>query len=101
MLVQTNLSPDAAAQDLRNSRAAGSSAAPAPAATATTPGADPSLGRLQGFAPMDEEGAPALTDGATADQVTEFLRANLPSDGASALAAQANLNPESVFLLLQ
>jgi hypothetical protein len=50
---------------------------------------------------MDEEGAPAITDGATADQVTEFLRANLPSDGASALAAQANLNPESVFLLLQ
>ena len=39
--------------------------------------------------------------GGTADQVTQYLRANLPSDNVSALAAQANLNPDSVFLLLQ
>jgi hypothetical protein len=101
MLINTHLSPEAAGQDLRNSRATGSSAAPAPAAAAATPAADPSLERLQGLAPLEEGGAPAITDGATADQVTQFLRANLPSDNVSALAAQANLNPESVFLLLQ
>jgi hypothetical protein len=98
MLINTQLSPDAAAQDLRNSRVSGSSAAPAPAAT---PATDTSWKRPQGLAPLDEGGAPAITDGATADQVTQYLRANLPSDNVSALAAQANLNPDSVFLLLQ
>lgn len=101
MLIQTHLSPDAAAPDLRQSHAAASTPAPAPVASATTPGVAPPWQRLQGLSPMDEEGGPAITDGATADQVTDFLRANIPSDNASALAAQANLNPESVFLLLQ
>jgi hypothetical protein len=101
MLINTQISPDAAAQDLRNSRASGSSVTSAPAAAAATPATDTSWARPQGLTPLDEGGAPSITDGAAADQVTQFLRANLPSDNVSALAAQANLNPESVFLLLQ
>lgn len=100
MLINPSLSPDPAAPDLRNSRTPDSS--PAPAAPAPkTPGADPILARLQGLAPLDEAGVPGITDAAGADQVTEFFRANLPSQHGPALAAQANLNPESVFNLLQ
>jgi hypothetical protein len=101
MFINTSFSPDTAAQDLRNSRAADSSPAPATAAAPKTPGLDPSFGRLQGLVPLDEDGVSAITGAAGADQVTEFFRANLPSQSAHALAAQANLSPESVFNLLQ
>jgi hypothetical protein len=101
MFINTSLSPDTTAQDLRNSRAAGSSPAPAAITAPKTPGFDPAFGRLQGLVPLDEDGVSAIADTADADQVTEFFRANLPSPSAPALAAQANLSPESVFNLLQ
>jgi hypothetical protein len=99
MLINTSLSPETAAQDLRSSRPTGSSPAPASAA-AQTPGPDSAVRRLP-VAPLDEEGVSGINDAAGADQVTEFFRANLLSQYQPALAAQANLNPESVFNLLQ
>ncbi len=101
MFINTSLSPDSTAPDLRNGRAADSSPAPAAIAAPKTSGADPSFGRLQGLVPLDEPGVATISDAAGADQVTEFIRANLPSQSAPALAAQANLSPESVFNLLQ
>jgi hypothetical protein len=100
MLINTSLSSETAAQDLRNSRAADSSPAPAGAAP-KTPGPDSAVERLQRLAPLDEDAASAIADEAGADQVTGFFRANLPSQHGTALAAQANLNPESVYNLLQ
>jgi len=100
MLINTSLSPETAAQDLRNSRAAGSAPALA-SATPKTPGLDSAIRRLEGLAPLDEDAASRITDADGADQVTDFFRANLPSQHGPALAAQANLNPESVFSLLQ
>ncbi|HXR07050.1 MAG TPA: hypothetical protein VN765_06955 [Candidatus Acidoferrum sp.] len=101
MLINTSFSPEAAAQDLRNSRAAHASGAPAPANAPETRGDDPAFGRLQGLVPLEEQGVPGINDAAGADQITEMLRANLLSEPALALAAQANLSPESVFKLLQ
>jgi hypothetical protein len=100
MLINTSLSPETAAQDLRNSRATGSSPAPVSAAS-KTPGPDSAEERLQGLGLLDEDGIPAITSAAGADQVTEFFRANLLSQYTTALAAQANLNPESVCNLLR
>ena len=100
MLINTTLSPETAAQDLRNSRAADSSPAPAGAAP-QTPGPDSALALPQRPPPLDEDGVPAITDAAGADQVTEFFRANLLSQHGTALAAQANLNPEAVYNLLR
>jgi hypothetical protein len=100
MLINTSLSTETAARDLRNSRAAEASPAPAGAAS-QTPGPDSALRRLEGPAPLDEDGVSGITDAAGADQVTEFFRANLPSQPGLALAAQANLNPESAYHLLQ
>jgi len=100
MLINTSLPPETAARDLRNSRAADSPPAPTGPAT-QTPVADSTLGRLQGLVPLDEDGVPAITDAAGADQVTDFLRANLSSQPGLALTAQANLNPESAYHLLQ
>jgi hypothetical protein len=100
MLINTSLSPETAARDLRNSRAAEASPAPAGAASPTT-AADSAVRRLEGPAPLAEDGVAGITDAAGADQVTEFLRANLPSQPGPALAAQANLNPESAYHLLQ
>jgi hypothetical protein len=101
MFINTSLSPDTPAQDLRSSRAADSSPAPAAATAPKTPGPDPAYGRLQGLVPLEEDGVSGITDAAGADQVTEFFRANLPSQYAPALAAQARLSPESVFNLLR
>ena len=100
MLINTSLSPETAARDLRNSRAAAASPAPAGAASPTTTPA-PAVRQLDGPAPLAEDGAAAITDAAGADQVTEFLRANLPPQSGLALAAQANLNPETAYHLLQ
>lgn len=100
MHINTSLSPETPARDLRNSRAADASPAPAGAAS-QAPGPGSALSRLVGPAPLFEDGVSGITDAAGADQVTEFFRANLPSLPAPALAAQANLSPESVFNLLQ
>lgn len=100
MLINTQLTPETATQDLRNSRAATpppvSSAA---TSSATAPTADPALQRLLSLAPLDEVGTEPISDSTVASQVTQFLRANL--DYASALAAQANLSPDSAFNLLR
>ena len=99
MLINTSLSPETAARDLRNSRAA--EASPTPAGAALQPsGADSDLGRLRGLAPLDEEGVSPITDPAGADQAAGFIRANLSSQHGLALAAQANLDPESAYNLL-
>jgi len=100
MLINTSLPPETAARDLRNSRAADSPPAPTGPAP-QTPGADSTLGRLQGLVPLHEYGVPDITDAAGADQVTDYLRANLLSQPGAALAAQANANPESAYSLLQ
>ena len=100
MLIAPGISPETAARDLRNSRAAEAlPRRPAPPPTARPP--IPPLGRLQGLVALDEDGVSAITDAAGADQVTEFLRADLLSPDGSALAAQANVNPESAYSLLQ
>ena len=100
MLINTTLLAETAAGNLRNSRAADSSPAPVSAAP-NTPGPDSAAERLQGLAPLDEDGASAIADAAGADQVTGFFRANLLSQYGTALAAQANLNPDPVYNLLQ
>jgi hypothetical protein len=50
---------------------------------------------------LEEDGVSGITDAAGAGRATDFLRTNLVSQYEPALAAQANLNPESVFNLLQ
>jgi len=100
MLIHTTLSSETATQDLRNSRAADASPAPA-GTTPKTPGPDSAAGRLQGLAALEEDGVPAIADAAGADQVTGFFRANLISLHGTALAAQAKLSPDSVYALLQ
>jgi hypothetical protein len=99
MLIAPTLSPETAARDLRNSRAAEASPAP-PGAASQTPGTNSAPERLQGLVPLDEDGVSAITDPSGADQVTELLRAGLLSLDGSALAAQANVNPESAYCLL-
>jgi hypothetical protein len=100
MLINTSLSPETTARDLRNNRAANASPAPAAAASPTT-AADSAVRRLEGPASLVEDGVSEITDAAGADQVTDFLRANLSSQPGLALTAQANLNPESAYHLLQ
>src|ERR1039458_5885888 len=100
MLINTSLSPETPAQDLRHSRAADPSPAPA-AALPKNPPAAATPARLQGLVPWGDDGSPGITDAAGADQATEFFRATLPSQYGPALAAQANQNPESVYQLLQ
>jgi hypothetical protein len=97
MLINTSLSSETS--DLRNSRTAGASPASAGAAP-QTPGGDAALARLQGRVPLEEEGVPGIPDAAGADQVTQFLRANLLSQPGTALAAQGDPNPESAYNLL-
>jgi hypothetical protein len=99
MLINTSLSTETAARDLRNSRAADSTPAPAGAAL-QPPGPDSAMGRLRGLAPLDEEGVSGITDASGADQAAGFIRANLSSQHGLALAAQANLDPESAYNLL-
>lgn len=100
MLINPALSTETAVPDLRSSRAADPSPAPAAAAPAT-PGPDPAAARLRELAVLDADGASAIADTAGADQVTAFFHANLLSQYGTALAAQANLNPDSVYNLLQ
>ena len=100
MLINTSLPPETAARDLRNSRPAEASPAPAGAASQTTAPA-PAVRQLEASAPLAEDGVAGITDAAGADQATEFLRASLPSQTGLALAAQANLNPETAYHLLQ
>jgi hypothetical protein len=100
MLIHPTLSSETAVPDLRSSRAADSSLAPAGAAPAT-PGPDPATARLQELALLDADGVSPIADTAGADQVTAFFRANLFTQYGTALAAQANLNPDSVYNLLQ
>jgi hypothetical protein len=57
--------------------------------------------RLQRLAPLQDGAVPAIPDAAGADEVTGFFRANLSSQYWTALAAQANLDPESAYNLLQ
>jgi hypothetical protein len=100
MLINTSLSPETAAQDLRNSRAADSSAAPSSTAAPSSQ-TDSSAWRLSGPSGMEEDKLPGINDAAGADQVMESYRANLLSQGGTAISAQANLNPDSVYNLLQ
>ena len=100
MHINTLLSTETTAQDLRNSRPADASPATAGAAP-KTPGLDSAAGRLRGLAPLDGDGDSGITDAAGADQAGDFFRANLLSQSQTALAAQANLDPESVFNLLR
>jgi hypothetical protein len=104
MLINTSLSSETAARDLQKSRGTDSSSTPAGAAGQTTGGdstrsADAASG-LQGRFALDAAGVPEIPDESGADQVTEFLRSNLLSQPGTALAAQANVNPESAYSLL-
>jgi hypothetical protein len=107
MLINTSLSPETS--DLRNSRTA--DASPAPAGPAPqTPGANGTQSAAAGNSAalvarrysvaLEEDGAPGISDAAGADQVTDFLRANFLSQPGTALAAQGNPNPESAYNLL-
>jgi hypothetical protein len=99
MLINTSLSPETAARGLPNSRAADAPPASAGASRQTS-GAEAALDRLQARFPLQDDGIPAIASAADADQVTEFLRANLLSQPGTALAAQSNPNPESAYNLL-
>lgn len=95
MLINTSLSTDSSSSSPLNNRAAGAPAAPS--ASAPQPSAvESDLGRFQGL-----DGDSGIPDSAGADQAVGFSRANFLSQPALALAAQANLNPESVFNLLR
>ena len=58
---------------------------------------DQASSRLQGLADQDGD----LADGTGADQAMSYLRANMISQPGMIYAAQANLNPNSVYNLLQ
>jgi hypothetical protein len=100
MLINTTLSPETAARDLPNSRAADSSPAPSSAALPASR-TDASAWRLPGPDALEADGLPAIPGAAGADEVMESFRANLLSQAGTALSAQANLNPDSVYNLLQ
>jgi hypothetical protein len=99
MLINTSLSSETAAQNLRNSRAAEPSPVNADTAKQQS-GADAALDMLQGRVPLAQESVPGIADASDADQVTEFLRSSLLSQPGIALAAQANANPDSAYNLL-
>jgi hypothetical protein len=104
MLINTSLSPETAARDLQKSRGADASSTPAGAAGQTTGGdstrsADAASG-LQARFSLEAAGVPEIPDESGADQVTQSLRADFLSQPGSALAAQANANPESAYSLL-
>jgi hypothetical protein len=103
MLINTSLSTEAAARDLQKSRGADVSSTAAGDAAKTADSA-PGCSADATYEPQArfslENGVPEITDAAGADQATEFLRANLYSQPGTALAAQANANPESAYNLL-
>ena len=101
MLINTSLSPETAARDLRNSRAADASPAPG---RRRPPAIRPRFRTWGGCADWPRwmrrefQQSPIA---AGADQAAGFIRANLSSQHGLALAAQANLDPESAYNLLK
>jgi hypothetical protein len=100
MLINTNLPipADSTASDLQNSRSAANNSANSNASSAgTTEGPAMDASRWQGLSgPQDE-----IPSEAEADQLTGSLRATMFSQPGMIFAAQAHLDPQSVYNLLQ
>jgi hypothetical protein len=100
MIINSSLPAESAAAGLRNSRAT-----PAPAGSGNTassqtaPGADLDGTRQLRPAAQDEDWAGL--DPKAADVWTGFLQSNVLSQSGTALAAQANQDPDTVFTLLR
>jgi hypothetical protein len=102
MLINTHLplAPESNAADLQNSRAAAAASTPADSTLAAADPAaelDSASSRLLGLS--EQEGD--LQDGAAADQAANYLRSSMFSQPGMIFAAQAHLNPQTVFNLLQ
>jgi hypothetical protein len=96
MLINTNLPTDPSASALRQSRAPGAPAGQTPPPSTQATASQFDLTRWQGL-----EGDTTVPDSAGADQAADFAQANFLAQPAQAVAAQANLNPESAYSLLQ
>jgi hypothetical protein len=100
MIIQSSLPADTTAADLLNSRSAGASAG-LPNNTSSPNATDPGLNRMRELSLAGTDGDFAPGDSTSADGWTNFLRSNILSQGGTALAAQANQNPETAFSLLR
>jgi hypothetical protein len=100
MLINTSLTSDTAARDLRDARGAHTFTTPS-GASPKAAGACPIANRFLQIGPLAEDAASAIHDSDAADTVTGRFRSNLFSQYEPALAAQGNLNPASVCNLLQ
>ncbi|MGA3179225.1 MAG: hypothetical protein ABSF38_02650 [Verrucomicrobiota bacterium] len=100
MIINTSLPADSTAADLQNSRPAAASAG-SPNAGSPPAATDTTSDRMRELSLAGQDGDWASQDIAAADRWTGFLRSNIPSRAGTALAAQANQNPETVFSLLQ
>ena len=94
MKINPNLSTDPSAAGLRNARPL----ATANPSTASTPSTPPQLD-LARWPALD--GDTTVPDSAGADASAQYAQSNFLAQPALALAAQANLNPDSAYTLLQ
>ncbi|MGD1084500.1 MAG: hypothetical protein ABSA47_07085 [Verrucomicrobiota bacterium] len=98
MIINASLPAESAAASPRHSRTA--TASPSNAASPKT-APDTTLDRMRELSPAGQEEDWSGLDSAAADTWTSFLHSNILSQAGSALAAQANLNPETAFTLLR
>ena len=96
MLINTSLSADTTAAKLQSERlAATNKPQPQPQTSA------PVASQTSGLSAIDLDGDNSVVDSAGADQAAQLLTTGFSSQPALAFAAQANLNPETAFNLLQ
>jgi len=98
MIINTSLPAESAAASPRNGRAA---PAGQPNTTSAQTAPDPTLDRMRELSPAGQDEDWAGLDATAAETWTGFLRSNVLSQPGTALAAQANQKPETVFSLLR
>ena len=104
MLINADLSTDAAPANLQRQRAEAGAVAPQSSTTVSAPSAshmDPSLQRLTEAPSSLLDGDSGIHDESQASQITDSLLQTMRGQPATAMGAQANQLSENVLSLLQ